>query len=219
MSVSDVNDARGYHEAWVRLGLVALPLSAIAYVFGFWMDVGGTSKWFSLAFPPALLIASIALAHHFSHGARRPVYQIAIVFTALATATFLIMITAQWGIRSGLLEEYKALSAGSEKDAALWALRAVDQMQLSFDIAWDIWISGAATAFGAGLIRYRVGTSELLLGVLGVLAGTVGLAINFYAFPVPPSQIGLPDPGAFFFVWYVVAAISLFRAALNGRKT
>jgi len=192
-------DKTADYISWARIGLIALPLSGVSYVMGFWVDVAGTSRWWSLAFPPGLLIAIVSLSHFYARGHMRPLFQIALVCAGLATATFLMMITTQWSIRAELVGEYQALAAGAERTAARWALRTIDQAQQAFDIAWDVWISLATAAFGLAIVGKGRPLWDRFVGLAGIAAGTAGLAINLYAFPVPPAQVGLIDPGVFFF--------------------
>ena len=205
---------------WAYIGLLAFPTMGACYIFGFWYSLGGNSSLlFSLGFPPALLLSLTAYAHYLSRGgSKSPMVEIGFVFSALAAATFLMMVTIQSGIRAEFLEEYQMMEQGDPKEAALWTLKIADQIQLSIDIAWDVWISLAAAAFGIAM-THRLNTGfERAVGVIGVIAGLSGLAVNLYAFPVPPTKIGLPDPGLFFFVWFSLVAVSYLSAVIQGPK-
>ncbi|NNE47179.1 MAG: hypothetical protein HKN37_11015, partial [Rhodothermales bacterium] len=138
---------------WMRIGACAAPLAGLTYVFGFWVDLGGQSAmWFALAFPPTLLLACISLVVFIGRGRTSPALQTALICSALAVGTFLIMITVQSSLRVTLLADARALDDGQAKVAAQWAVRAMNQTQLAFDIAWDVWISMATAAYGLGML-------------------------------------------------------------------
>ena len=94
----------------------------------------------------------------------------------------------------------RALDEGPLRQASYLVIRSVDQIQLSFDIAWDVLISTGVVAFGVGMVR-RGGLIRLL-GALGILGAGTGLVLNLITFPTPPAAKGFIDPGALFFTWY-----------------
>jgi len=212
-----MTDLEKTYLKWTLIGVVSLPLSGVAYAMGFWIG-GEHALLFSLAFPPLLLISCLAIAYFLARGRLTPILRVAVFSAALAAATFLIMITIQSSLQSSLLPEYRALEEGAERVAALWSLKVMDQTQLAIDVAWDVWISLATVAFGIGMMSATSQTIERILGVIGTVAGTAGLTINFYTFPRPPRDEGLPDPGIFFFVWFSLMAIYIILTVLGGRK-
>jgi hypothetical protein len=211
-----MTDQQNSDFKWAVIGLLALPLSGLTYVLGFWVSLEGSGNAiFSLGFPPALLLSCLALAHFHARGCMPPSLQIAVVCAAVAAATFLVMITVQTGLSLTLLEDYRVLEEGVEKTAALWALRSMDQTQLAMDIAWDVWISMATVAFGIAMLNKLNSNVVRLIGLSGVIAGVAGLGVNFFAYPLTPTAVGLPDPGIFFFTWFVLAAVHLVMVVVK----
>jgi len=91
----------------------------------------------------------------------------------------------------------------------------MDQTKLAMDIAWDVWISMATVAFGIAMLNILNSSVVRLIGLSGVIAGVAGLGVNFFVYPLTPTAAGLPDPGIFFFTWFVLAAVHLVMVAVK----
>jgi hypothetical protein len=94
----------------------------------------------------------------------------------------------------------------------------MNQTQLAFDVAWDVWISLATVSFGFAMQVRTRSLFERLVGGYGIVAGVAGLAINLVVFPVPPSNAGLPDPGIFFFVWFAIVGTGMVWLGCQRRE-
>ena len=80
--------------------------------------------------------------------------------------------------------------------AVLWG---VNNVQLSLDICFDIWISGGGLFLAAGLLLRR---GRRWLGGLGLAAAAFALAMNVWKYPAPPAEVGGIDGGPYLAAWF-----------------
>ena len=80
--------------------------------------------------------------------------------------------------------------------AVLWG---VNNVQLSLDICFDIWIAGGGFFLAAGLV---LGPRRRWLGVLGFAAAALALGMNIWKYPAPPAEVGGIDGGPFLAAWF-----------------
>jgi len=80
--------------------------------------------------------------------------------------------------------------------AVLWG---VNNVQLSLDISFDIWITGGAFFLAAGL---ALGPRRRWLGVIGVVVAVFTLGMNVWKYPAPPAEVGGIDGGPYLATWF-----------------
>lgn len=84
--------------------------------------------------------------------------------------------------------------------------RGVDGVQLSLDLAWDLWITMGAAFLAVALLRHP--RFPAVIGWTGVSAAGLVLGLNLWTFPVPPAAAGLFDAGPILGLWYLAAILT-----------
>ena len=97
------------------------------------------------------------------------------------------------GIEEGRITP--AMVEQTEK-AVLWG---VNNVQLSLDISFDIWITAGAFFLAAGLAMKR---GRRWLGVIGLLVAAFTLGMNIWKYPDPPAEVGGIDGGPYLATWF-----------------
>jgi len=111
------------------------------------------------------------------------------------------MICAQMSMVSYMSKYYHPLDeAPREAQINIW--RAADSIQFGLDVAWDMFILPTILMFA--VLAFRHLPFGKVMGSLGVVIGTGGLAFNIWTFPTPPIDVGLIDVGPFAMAWYAV---------------
>jgi hypothetical protein len=82
--------------------------------------------------------------------------------------------------------------------AVLWG---VNNVQLSLDICFDIWIAGGAMLLAAGLALTR---GLRWFGWLGLAIAAFTLGMNIWKYPEPPAEVGGIDGGPYLATWFGV---------------
>ena len=106
----------------------------------------------------------------------------------------------------------KVREAGDEaaREIANQVLWGVNVVQSGLDICWDIFVSLGTVFLGVALMSHpRYGK---LFGWAGVVAATLALGLNLYAFPTAPAEAGLVDLGPAVGLWFVVVLLQLLRS-------
>lgn len=87
------------------------------------------------------------------------------------------------------------------------ATRAVNDAQLSLDVAWDtlLCLSVAMMCLAA----LRRGTIAAVWCALGLVISIGGWIMQIATFPTPPGDAGLFDFGPFFAIWMMLAWVAL----------
>jgi hypothetical protein len=159
------------------------------------------------SFGPFLLIASYGLREALHWRGASMAADLGLAFNALAAA----LVTAMFLVQIGVGDAFP-----TDRDAAMTSVvHMVDRVQLSLDMAWDVFASFGAVMFGLAMLgRAPFGP---LLGSLGVVVGATLLALNLYAFPRLPIEIGLPDVGPALGGWYLLVSLTLLVALARGK--
>jgi hypothetical protein len=82
------------------------------------------------------------------------------------------------------------------EEAVLWG---VNNVQLSLDICFDIWITGGAIFLAASLV---LGRGPRWLGLLGLAVAAFTLGMNIWKYPEPPAEAGGIDGGPYLATWF-----------------
>ena len=80
--------------------------------------------------------------------------------------------------------------------AVMWG---VNNVQLSLDICFDIWITIGGVFLAAALV---VKPGRRWLGILGLLAAAFAFGMNVWKYPAPPAEVGGIDGGPFLAAWF-----------------
>jgi hypothetical protein len=163
------------------------------------------------AFGPLLVVAFLGIYHLLESYERRVLNPVAALYRAIGGVAFSFMTIVQVAMLRRVLPEYRSAPTEQAREAARYALEAINTVQLGMDVVWDIYITLATVLVGWALLR-RPGFVRIY-GGLGTLLGAATLVLNFWTFPTPPAEAGLFDLGPFVGLWFGGFCLLMFRGA------
>lgn len=130
-----------------------------------------------------------------------------IVGGALASA----LLTIQLGNNLWHEERMAGAETPAQEEAARTIHTAVNRVQAFLDVSWDVFITIAAIALAAAMIRHP-GYGRVV-GWTGIGAGALLLSLNLVTFPDGPAYAGLFDAGPVLGLWFGVVFVMVLRRA------
>jgi len=210
--MTDKTPARLWGWYAVILGFLGVP----AYLFSAVMPLGPVelSRGLFFAFGPLFTFGAVA----FGMWLRRQAGGVLVVFAMIAAAAAGVIQNVMALIQTLLITQYlpelRTLE-GTERESFAAVLSGLNDLQLSLDLSFDVWVSAATVLFAiAGRKVLPIGR---VLALAGVFAGGSALIMNFLHFPTPPAQAGGIDLGPAVGVWFALAQIAVLYQLL--RKT
>jgi hypothetical protein len=186
-------------------GIVGGFCAVAAYTLIVIGDLIGLPKFAAImlaaCFGPLLLVASYGLRDCIRLNGPSVSAELGFVFNSAAAA----LVTAMFLVQIGVGDAFPPLQ---DRDAAaVVTVHMVDRVQLSLDMAWDVFATMGAVLFGLSMLSHpRLGR---LLGALGITVGSALFALNLCAFPRQPTEIGWPDLGPALGAWYLLVSLAL----------
>jgi hypothetical protein len=178
-------------------GLCALVAYFVEPVFHLLPWVVG--RWVFFMIGPSLALSGFAflqVCRHREHDVPRTVGIWAVMIAGLYMHAMAV-------IQDGNFTTMRERIGGAEDAVVLQTEKAVlwgvNNVQLSLDICFDIWITGGAFFMAAGLL---LGRGRRWLGALGLVAAIFALGMNVWKYPAPPAEVGGVDGGPFLAAWY-----------------
>lgn len=96
----------------------------------------------------------------------------------------------------------------AEQAESVWG--AVNRVQFSIDVSWDIFICLAGIMIGIAMLSHpKFGK---IFGWSGIAFSTLLLVLNLYTFPIGPAYAGLIDLGPLVALWYGVVFTRMLLA-------
>jgi hypothetical protein len=165
----------------------------------------GFPEWSAIvlaaSFGPFLLIASYGLRETIRLNGSNVAAELAFFFNSGAA----VLVTAMFMVQLGVRDAFPPVAERNEEMRQI--VRMLDHVQLSLDVAWDVFITTGTMLFGLSMLAHpRLGW---LLGLLGIAAGSSVLVLNIYTFPQPPYVAGLADFGPVIGAWYALVALAM----------
>jgi hypothetical protein len=109
------------------------------------------------------------------------------------------------------------LGTDAERETAELVWRAVNRVQFSLDVSWDIFIAAAGVLVGIAMLRHpKFGH---LFGWPGILLGLLLLSLNLYTFPEGPAYVGLLDVGPFYALWFLAVFVRMLTLVPSEGRT
>jgi hypothetical protein len=165
-----------------------------------------------LIFPVLLVVGHVGLYHFLSKHRQSFANQAAVIFGICAPVLVSAMLSVQMSLVAYMDKYYRPLEeAAKESQINIW--RAVDSVQLGLDVAWDMFILPTVILFSIGIMKHPA--FGKIMGIIGLVFGSVGLVLNIYTFPIPPIDTGYMDVGPFVVFWYLVLFGLMIRAHLQ----
>ena len=139
----------------------------------------------------------------------RPFFELGVLSTVIAGVVVNAMAVIQDSNFTMMRQRIQEAEQETAKEMFRKVLWGVNDVQLSLDIVFDIWISMGCVLFAAGVFFYY---RSRLFGVLGAVIGAMALGVNFATLPTPPASAGLFDPGPFVATWMgLFLALVIYR--------
>lgn len=203
-----MNSEFEFNISWMRIGGICGILSISSYLAAAFVPMPDTLSYVAaFAFGPLLAIGTIGLYYGLSIEKRSPLTQIAALFGVGAGFTVLSMLTVQQAI-------FAQMKGGAEKvgkDVYQPIFSGLNSVHFGLDIAWDVLISSAVILFGISMLK-NTGFGKIL-GVLGILFGSLLISFNLWSFPNPPINSGSIDWGPAVALWLIAVFTQLLRVA------
>ncbi len=198
----------GMTRTWIRTAAVAGMVASLSYpaLLLIPLPLGGVVALAAL-FGISLSIAALG-GYHF-YAIHRKTVSLQLGTAAIATAGVLVncMLIVQFAVSATLAPILAEAEANGSAEMVRTIWRAVDQVQLGLDVAWDVYISiGTLLIAWNALHHPRFGPFFAWPGM--ILAFGL-LVLNLYSFPTPPGEGGLFDLGPLLGLWSLIMTIRL----------
>lgn len=192
-------------QTWIDLGLGCGIVAGILYPIGL-LDLlpGQASHMAFMFFGPFFLTQAVGMRHFYARVRDTVSNDLAHLMLGLAGLVFTLMATMQMSIYT-LIGRYRRASHAVPPEPWDAILKSVSSTQLGLDFAFDVFVSAGTVLLGWQIARHpRIWS---WFGVLGMVIGAAGLALNIATFPDNSGEAGWIDPGPFFGVWFGLTAL------------
>jgi hypothetical protein len=155
-------------------------------------------RWVFFLIGPSIALAAFALlqaCRHREGDVARTVGLWAVMIAGLYMHAMTVIQDGNFTTMRGRIAAAEDAVVEQTERAVLWG---VNNVQLSLDIAFDLWIAGGAIFLAAGWMLKR---RRRWLGILGLLAATFALGMNVWKYPAPPAEVGGIDGGPYLAAW------------------
>jgi hypothetical protein len=198
----------GTTRMWIRVGAFAGLVASLSYpaLLLIPLPLVGVVTLASL-FGLSLSIA--ALGGYYFYAIHRKTVSLQLGTAAMATAGVLVncMLIIQFAVSATLDPMLAEAETNGSAEMVRMIWRAVDQVQLGLDVAWDIYIS-VGTLLIAWNARHHPRFGPFFAWP-GLVLAFLLLVLNLYTFPTPPAQAELFDLGPLLGLWSLVMTIRL----------
>ena len=194
---------RDLERSWILTTRIAGVCSLLAYfaVPVFHLLPWQVGRWVFFLIGPALSLGAFALSRvNLSRQADTP--RTIGLWAVMISGLFMhVMAVIQDGNFTTMRERVQgaedAVVEATER-AVLWG---VNNVQLSLDICFDIWIAGGAFFLAASWAMKR-DRGRRWFGILGLLVAAFTLGMNIWKYPAPPAEVGGIDGGPYLAAWF-----------------
>jgi hypothetical protein len=136
--------------------------------------------------------------------------QIGVASSAVSGVVVLTMLIVQLSVNAVVVPLIETPPEGVTEAAARMIWKAVSQVQLGFDIVWDIYLCFAALLIAWNMRRHpRFGW---IFSGSGLVIAAALYAFNIATFPTPPAEAGSVDLGPLIGLWFLAVTIQVFRS-------
>lgn len=186
---------------WLVLAVTIGTASLVCYFFssvikGLPWEVG---RLLFYGFGPTLALSAFCFGRLLRRLAgQRPLFEFGILSIVIAGVVVNLMAVIQDSNFTVMHERILEAELEATKDDLRRVLMGVNNVQLSLDISFDIWIATGCFCLALGALFYF---RQRWFGGLGALIGAWVLGVNLATVPTPPADVGLLDPGPFAATW------------------
>jgi hypothetical protein len=197
-----MSSAAGAREAaWIRCTWIA-GVSALTGYFAvpvFHLPPWAVGRWIFFLTGAALSLAAFAFlraCRDRGEEVLRDVGLWAVMISGLFMHAMAVIQDGNFTTMRTRIAEAGTAAVKQTETAVMWG---VNNVQLSLDICFDIWISIGAAFLAAGLVLKE---GRRWLGALGLLATAFAFGMNAWKYPAPPAEVGGLDGGPFLAAWF-----------------
>lgn len=172
--------------AMTRLVFFSLPLGGILFVLGLWQLMKLHRNTITL--------------------------QVATLFGIIGFAVMNVMAVVQNSIDTLTSRGVPTARDAATREMVDWVRRSVNAVQLGMDVSFDMFLLLSLVLYGIAMLNHpRFGRK---FGIPGCVAATATLALNLYAFPLPPE----PDLGPLVALWLFAVAVRMLFSADHAER-
>jgi len=156
-------------------------------------------RWIFFMIGPSLSLGAFAFlqaSRHREEDLARTVGLWAVMISGLFMHAMAVIQDGNFTTMRGRIAAAEDAVVEQTEKAVLWG---VNNVQLSLDISFDIWITLGAFFLAAGLAMKR---GRRWLGVLGLAVATFTIGMNIWKYPEPPAEVGGIDGGPYLATWF-----------------
>jgi len=165
----------------------------------------GLTLVLAFAFGPLFGLSFLGLFHALRDERDGAALRFGVILGLVAGATVTIMLVVQLGNNMMLQEQLARAETEAAREAARLVHRAVNDVQLLIDVAWDVFGCGAGALIGLAMVGHR--RFGRVWGGTGILASVALLYFNLETFPRPPAEAGSVDLGPLLAIWFVAVYV------------
>jgi len=201
-----MTNEQSFHLRWVKIGSYSGIIGVLAYALVIFLSPPDFLAYIlAFSFGPLLSVSAVGLYHFISVIKKTPSLQIAVASTVAGGITVLIMLTIQLSIGEIVTDIVRNAGEGESQNLLKKFRTGLNSVHWGLDVAWDILIGTATILFGLNMLKHpKLG---VIIGVTGMILGSLLLIINLYHFPHPPSSVGSFDVGPLTAVWFLIVFI------------
>lgn len=194
-------DLQPFDGSWRWIAIVSGIVALASYFFSSVIEIfpWSVGRFLFYAFGPSLTLAAFATGRYVKgNRSSMPALELGVLFVCIAGLAVNLMAVIQDCNFTFMRRRIAEAELESTKDALRQVLLGVNNVQLSLDIVFDIWIAAGTFFFALSAffdLRQRV------FGLIGQAIAVMALGVNFATLPDPPAEVGLFDPGPFVATW------------------
>ena len=187
-------------QNWLICARVAGVIALLCYfaVPVFHLPPWGVGRWIFFLIGPAIALATFALLQACKYRDDDIARSIGLGSVIVAGLFMHLMAVIQDGNFTTMRRRLSSAEDALHKQIEESVLWGVNNVQLSLDICFDIWIAGGAAFLAASLLpKHR----QRWIGIIGLAVVAFTLGMNVWKYPAPPAEVGGIDGGPYLAAW------------------
>lgn len=187
-----MNEEKLLKKRWIELGAICGLIYTIFYQLLIFVPLPRAIQVTLMSAKGSMIgIAAVGCYYFFIIHRKTITLQIAMVAQIIAGVLVTTMNLVQKAIVISITEETERVTG--------WALKAIDNIQLSLDVNWDIYIFLGSIMFALNMFRHpKFGK---IFATSGIVICLIHISLNILTFPKPPKDAGYFDIGPVFGLW------------------
>lgn len=195
--------AGGSERAWIRTTQIA-GVCALVFYFAepvFHVVPRGVGRWMFFLIGPAIALAAFAMLRALAARREDVARTIGLSAAVVAGLVMHLMAVIQTGNFTAMQARIAAAETAEARTIDTAVMQGVNNVQLSLDIGFDLWIAAAGLFLAVSALRTP---GRRILGAIGLAAAAFALGMNVAFYPDPPAENGGIDGGPYLAGWFGV---------------